>query len=490
MGRGDHRGAMYRNRACPLGVPPATDRTAAMTRRRLPLLAALTASALLAACGGGGGEGGGGGGSPPPPPPAPSSGPLRSDVVVQLRPGANVAALAERYTLTLVDQFGKRPIWRLRVAEGADADVAVAALRADDRVRFAERTIEGETPEGRRGSLWAIGSAAGEYTAQWAPQAIRLDAARDLSSGSGVRIAVLDTGVDLDHPALAPKLARRAGGSLLGRDFVDGDADPSEQGSRDDRGFGHGTHVAGLAALVAPGARLMPVRVLDAQGRGNTWVLAEALGWAVDPDGDPTTDDGAHVVNLSLGTLRRTELLKTVAELASCNFDDDDDDFQDPGFDDDRTRCGRGHAAVVTVAAGNSGSATEQQFPAAEDVKGVLSLAASTEADGLASFSNRGGWIRLAAPGAEVVSTVPGGGYGAWSGTSMAAPIAAGTVALVLATLPDGGDPGRAPQRQWTTELAAKRLTDFSAALCGASIRQLDARSAVEAVQAPDPTCP
>jgi hypothetical protein len=464
-----------------------------MTRRRLSLLAALTASVLIAACGGGGGSDGGGSGGgtpPPPPPPAPSVDPLRSDVVVQLRPGASAAALAERYTLTLVDQFGQRPIWRLRVADGADPDAAVTALRADARVRFAERTIEGETPEGRRGSLWAIGSSAGEYSAQWAPQAIRLAAARELSSGSGVRIAVLDTGIDLDHPALAPKLARRAGGSLLGRDFVDGDADPSERGSRADRGFGHGTHVAGLAALVAPAARLMPVRVLDRQGRGNTWVLAEALGWAVDPDGDPATDDGAHVINLSLGTLQRTELLKTVAELASCNFDDDDDDFEDPGFDDDRTRCGRGHAAVVTVAAGNSGSATEQQFPAAEDVKGVLSLTASTEADRLASFSNRGGWIQLAAPGAEVVSTVPGGGYGSWSGTSMAAPLAAGTVALVLATLPDGGDAGRAPPRQWTTELAAKRLTDFSAALCGASIRQLDARAAVEAVQAPDPACP
>ena len=452
------------------------------------------AVAAMTACGGGDGAGqAAGAGTTPtqprsPTPPAPD--PLAVDVIVQLRPGASIDAVASTHALQKVDQFGKRPIWRLRVAAGADTDAAAAALRADARIRFAERIVESETPEGRRNSVWAIGGSAAGWTGQWAPQAIRLAAAQTLSGGDGVRVALLDTGVDLAHPALAPRLAHAAGGALLGRDFVDDDAVPSEEGSRADAGFGHGTHVAGLVALVAPAARLMPVRVLDAAGRGNTWVLAEALGWAVDPDGDPATDDGAHVINLSLGTLQRTELLKTVTELANCNFDDDDDDFDDPGFDDDRRRCTAGHAAVVAAAAGNGGSAGEQQFPAAEDVKGLLSLAASTESRRLAAFSNAGGWITLAAPGESIVSTVPGGGFGTWSGTSMAAPLAAGTVALVLATLPDGGDPARPPQRQWTTELAAKRLTDFSAALCGASIRQLDARAAVEGVQAPDPHCP
>lgn len=483
---------MYQAARAPLGAepPPRTDDTMNPILRTLTLAAAVAA---LAACGGGGGGGGGGNGggsTPPPPPPPPAVDPLVADVIVQLRAGQSIDAVAADYALVKVDQFGRRPIWRLRVADGASADAAVIALRADARIRFAERNLESETPESRRNSVWAIGGSSAQWTGQWVPQAIRLAEAQQLSRGAGVRIAVLDTGIDLDHPTLAPRLARRANGSVLGRDFVDADAVADEEGSRADPGYGHGTHVAGLAALVAPAARLMPVRVLDPSGRGNTWVLAEALGWAVDPDANPASDDGAHVINLSLGTLQRTELLKTVTELANCNFDDDDDDFDDPGFDDDRTRCGLGHAAVVTAAAGNGGSDSEAQFPAAEDVKGLLSVAASNASDRLAAFSNRGGWIALAAPGVSVVSTVPGGGFGTWSGTSMAAPLAAGTVALVLATLPDGGDAGRPPQRQWTTELAAKRLTDFSVALCDASIRRLDARAAVEGVQGPDPACP
>lgn len=451
----------------------------------------LAACLLLAACGGGGSgggatppdNGGGGGGG--------SVDPLLADVIVQLNTGADVDTLAARYGLTVVDRFGKRPIWRLRVAAGANADDAVGTLRADPAVRFAERNEDTETPEGRRRNpVWAVGGDEGVYASQWAPQAIRLSAAHATSTGSGVRVALLDTGIDLAHPVLAPRLARRAGGALLGRDFVDDDADPSETGDRDDAGHGHGTHVAGLVALAAPSATLMPVRVLDHSGRGNAWVLAEALGWAVDPDGNPASDDGAHVINLSLSTLQRTSLLQTVSSLAACSFDDDDDDFADPGFDDDRERCALRHAAVVAAAAGNGASASIEEFPAAEQVPGLLSVAASSESKEVADFSNRGSWIRVAAPGESIVSTVPGGGWGTWSGTSMATPLAAGGVALLLATLPPGGDPSRPAPRQWDTELAAKRLADRSSALCGSSLRQIELAAALADVAATDPVCP
>lgn len=411
-----------------------------------------------------------------------------SDLVLQLRRGASIGPVAARNGLRVLEQFGQRPIYRVRAAAGLSPDAVLAALQQDGDVRFAERNIASQTPEGRRNSVWAIGSA-GAYGTQWAPSSLNLPAAQALSTGQGVRVAVLDTGIDARHPALANRLARR-GGVVLGRDFVDDDADASEAGSRADAGFGHGTHVAGLVALAAPGARLMPVRVLDARGRGNTWVLAEALAWAVDPDGRPGTDDGAHVINLSLGTTAPTALLTLAVQLATCEFDDDDDDMQHPGFDADRQRCANRFGAVVASAAGNSGSDVEMQYPAAEDVKGTLSVAASTAAHRIAGFSNWGSWVRIAAPGDTLVSTVPGGGYGTWSGTSMAAPLVAGSAALLLATVPKDGTPGLPTQRQWTGEDVMKRLTDRSAGLCDSSLRQIDAWAAVADQQANDKPCP
>ncbi len=257
-------------------------------------------------------------------------------VLVQLRNGVDVQALAAARGLGVAGQFGKRPIYRLALPAGADMAAVVASLQTEPGVVFAEPDAQSETPEGRRdNTFWAIGRSEAEYRQQWAPEALRLPLAHAMTQGSGVRVAVLDTGIVAAHPAFAGRL-------LPGRDFVDGDNDPAEVGTMADPGYGHGTHVAGLVALAAPGARIMPVRVLDRAGRGNHWVLAEALAWAVDPDGNPATDDGAHIVNMSLGSMRPTRMLQVATALANCEFDDDDDDFDDPGFDDDRARCALG----------------------------------------------------------------------------------------------------------------------------------------------------
>src|SRR5919206_3501667 len=155
------------------------------------------------------------------------------------------------------------------------------------------------------------GGGAGQYAGQWAPTTLRLKEAHKVTRGAGMIVAVLDTGVDRRHPALAGRLLR-------GRDFVDDDDDPSEvyppgAGNIEDARrlgpYGHGTHVAGLVALAAPEAKIMPLRVLDSRGIGNMWVLAEALHYAADPDGDPLTDDGADVINMSLATANSSRLL-------------------------------------------------------------------------------------------------------------------------------------------------------------------------------------
>lgn len=411
-------------------------------------------------------------------------------VVVELKRGASIAPIASGLGLTVKDQLGRRPIHLLEVPTGTDPGPVLTALRQTPGVLLAEDNVDSVSPEATKNSQWAIGTDAAEYADQWAPDALRLSEAHARSTGTGVRVAVLDTGVDLAHPALAGRFAT-VNGAVLGRDFVDGDNDPSEVGSRADLGFGHGTHVAGLVALAAPGAKLMPVRVLGPQGSGTAWSLARGLLWAVDPDGQPGTDDGAHLINLSLGSTQPTQMLARVVGLASCTFDDDDDDgFDHPGYRADLQRCARNHGAAVVAAAGNGGSPDERWYPAAEEVKGSRAIGAGTAAGTQAAFSNYGGWIKLAAPGDLITSTVPGGGYGVWSGTSMAAPLATGAAALVMATLPPGGKPRRAPQRQWLSEDVLKRLEDRSAPLCNSPLKAIDAAAAVTDTPAPGPACP
>ncbi len=389
------------------------------------------------------------------------------EILVQLTTAAALQDLLTKYQLSQLASFGARPIFRLKLIDpAANVKDTITALRKDITVLQAEPNFVHSSPEARRNFVWAIGTA-GAYAAQWAPPAIHLAQAHQFSTGAGVRVAVLDTGVDLDHPVLQGRL-------LPGFDFVDGDTTPAEVGSSVNAGFGHGTHVAGLIALVAPGAQIMPMRVLDAEGQGNAWVLAEAILRA--------TENGADVINLSLGSLSRTRIMDSIARLASCSFLDRPTDvatFSDPGYNDDRQRCATSRGAVVIAAAGNGASSSEQQFPAAEGAYGLMPVAASANNARLAGFSNYGSWIRVAAPGDGITSTVPGGGFGTWSGTSMAAPIVAGTAALV-----------RGQQPALSAKDLVRYLARSTSALCGATQRQIDAAAAVTGVAPVDPVCP
>src|SRR5947209_520610 len=170
----------------------------------------------------------------------------------------------------------------------------------------------------------------------------------------------------------------------------------------------------------------MPLRVLDSQGVGNNWVLLEALRYALDPDGDPSTDDGAHVINMSLASVHKSGILRQIIGEA-CG--DKGIESEDP-----TPVAPPAHPAVVAVAAGNQ-SSTLSMYPAAENAKGEISVGASSQSDALSAFSERG-WPTVMAPGEGIVSSVPGGGTGTWAGTSMASPLVAGEAALVRASSP------------------------------------------------------
>lgn len=438
--------------------------------------ASAAACLLAAACGGGGG--GGDSGAPGAAVPAangaasaPAAMPVAAtsvgnEVLVKLFNAADLPAVLAENRLVLVDQFGRRAIYRLQAPAGTDVEALAQRLLADPRVQYAEPNFLQETPNGQRGEQWAIGGDAGVFATQWNTRALRLQEAHSVTQGAGITVAVLDTGVDASHPALAGRLAP-------GFDFVDQDGVPNEQGGPRDRGFGHGTHVASLVLQVAPGARVMPIRVLDAQGRGNAWVLAEALLYAVDPDGNPATNDGAQIINLSLGTTRASDVIESILEAVTCNQDDDDRD------QDDAIRCANAGGAVVVSAAGNSGDSTPF-YPAAEDEDGAIAVAASTEQGTLAGFSTRGEWVQLAAPGERIYGAIPGGNWGVWSGTSMSAPMAAGAAALLRARFP-----------AFTPQQLANRLEERARPLCGTpALRQIDPMAALTDTSSPAFVCP
>ena len=269
------------------------------------------------------------------------------------------------------------------------AAAVVAALRSSPFVRYAEpdRLIR------------ALGTPNDElWPTQWSPRKTNAPRAWDLTTGSShVVVAVVDTGVDPSQPDLRGKL-------VPGYDFVNGDAAPGDDN-------GHGTAVAGVAAASSNNGigvagycwlcRIMPVKVLGANGQGYSSTLAQGIVWA--------TDHGARVINASLGGPDGDAAVAAAAQYAWM------------------------HGSLLVAAAGNDGSSA-LDYPAA--LPGVLSVGASDQGDRLYGFSNSG--ASLAAPG-ENSTTARGDAYERFLGTSSAAPVVSGIAALALSAAPDAG---------------------------------------------------
>jgi subtilisin family serine protease len=267
---------------------------------------------------------------------------------------------------------------------------------------------------------------------QWAvaPDTVfDLPGAWALSQGAGVVVAVIDSGMRLDHPDLAPNAwinfaeTPRNGADDDNNGYVDDvhgvDLTTGKSGQDLHDGSGHGTHVAGTIAAAANGrgvvgvayrARLMTVKVLADDGSGNTGTVAEGIRYA--------TANGARIINLSIETT----------------------------FDDARVRAAVEAAAAANVlvicSAGNSTIDVDRSavFPVAIAAPNVVGVAATAPADGrsLGDFSNYGRLtVPVAAPGAQVLSTSKDGGFETKSGTSMAAPHVTGVAALMAAVAPN-----------------------------------------------------
>lgn len=214
------------------------------------------------------------------------------------------------------------------------------------------------------------------------------------NAGSGVKVAVLDTGIDLDHPDLTANI--KGGVNTIN----------SLKSADDDNG--HGTHVAGIIAAVdnsvgiigvAPQASLYAVKILGKTGSGYVSDIIEGIQWCI--------NNGMQVANMSFGTSTDVQSLH------------------------DAITAAYNSGIVLVAAAGNSGPEDNSvQYPA--KYPEVIAVSAIDNTGAIASWSSRGPEVELAAPGVNINSTYKGGGYKTLSGTSMASPHVAGTAALII----------------------------------------------------------
>jgi len=268
----------------------------------------------------------------------------------------------------------------------------IKELKKSDKVKAveedAEATIMGEVDEDGKGK-----PSPPPTPTDWGVYKINADDAWAISTGTGVKVAVLDTGIDIDHKDL--------GTVYSGYDFINDDDDASDDN-------GHGTHCAGIIAAqkdgsgvtgVAPDVVLYAVKVLNAQGSGSYTAIIAGIQWA--------TTNGMQVISMSLSGTSNLASLETACINAKAS------------------------GVVIVAAAGNSGN-TRAQYPAA--YSSVISVGATDSSDAKAKWSSYGANLDLMAPGVSIRSTYMGDTYASMSGTSMACPHVAGTAALVLSS--------------------------------------------------------
>jgi subtilisin family serine protease len=279
-----------------------------------------------------------------------------------------------------------------------------------------------------------------QFSSQNGVKKIRADEAWTIARG-GVTIAVVDSGADLDHPDLSSKI-------IKGKDFIDGDFTPEDE-------HGHGTHVAGIAAAksnnsagiagVSWNSKILVVRVLDSSNGGSIGGVADGIRYAA---------THAKIINVSI------ESYGGVANATICNA----------------VSYAINKDSIVIAAAGNKGSSTKS-YPAA--CAGAIAVGNTTPSDTRASDSNYGSWVDLAAPGTNILSTVPKGGtcalcnssgYNRLSGTSMSAPMVSGAAAVIISREPNAEVETRLKRTAMklpNTNLGAGRIDLFEAVFNG-----------------------
>lgn len=368
-------------------------------------------------------------------------------IIVKRAPDLSAVERADVRADADVDLVRRLIVPRTEVVEAAPGDLAeaLAALRSDPDVVYAEpdAIVSATGADPLWGQLWGLENSGQAINGIVGSADADVDApdAWPVSTGAGQTVAVIDSGVEAGHPDLDGQFATNPGEAgeraangvdddrngfiddHRGWDWVGAGASPADQDNDPADVAGHGTHVAGVIAAkrdnsigvagIAPDARVLALRVLDGNSSGVLSDAVEALYYA--------GRAGVRVANASLGMPASTA---SAADTQS---------LRDAMAANPRT--------LYVFAAGNAGS-SEPFYPCAIEQANVLCVGASNNLDRRATFSNHGAaWVDLYAPGQHIRSTYRGA-YATMNGTSMAAPLVAGTVALVATAHPTLGATG------------------------------------------------
>jgi len=313
---------------------------------------------------------------------------VKGHILVQPRAGLSTAEFDKALSAQggrAVGRLGNLNIYVVALPAAASEQAVATVLARNPKIKFAEVD-----------RLIAPNLASNDpyYGSEWHLQTINAPTAWNTSVGTGVTVAILDSGIDATHPDLQGKL-------VPGWNFYDNNSNTADI-------YGHGTMVAGVVAAqgnngigvagVAWGAKLMPVRVTDTSGVGTLSAFANGLSYAA--------DHGARVANLSF-PVQSSSSTQTAAQY-----------FMNKG-------------GIVFNSAGNYGT-----LDATPPSNALVSVSATGSTDTLASWSSYGPYVDVSAPGVGIWTTTLGGGYSAVSGTSFSSPLTAAVAALMMSANP------------------------------------------------------
>lgn len=316
-----------------------------------------------------------------------------NELVIQVEPGYSIDLINVQFSTVVDKHLPQLDIYLLHCLASPDLDSLASEIAALPEVIFCHPNYLIDPLQPVQGSLPITDiTGEGNYLEQPAVSLLNLEAAHLLSTGVGVTAAILDGGVNYDHPALSGRVSS-------GYDYIDNDGDAFDEPGGPNSG--HGTFVAGVLHLVAPDASILAYRVTDIVGESNGYIVAEAIMQAV--------EDGCRVINLSMVTMDEHNAIGNAVAFARIND-------------------------VVTVVAAGNQQGDSACYPASDT--NTIAVAAVDSLGIIADFSNYGSYIDVCAPGVDIYAPYQGDTYAWWGGTSFASPFVAAEATLLIAMAP------------------------------------------------------